>query len=238
MHILLFPFVILYAIWAKRQTALEWAKFNSGLAPTQGEGPQGLPWTPATARDEKGWRRRLKHSADGSARIAPRWTALVLVNCFGLFALAMMGAAIDLFIHLDKNDLWVGGLFLVVPISLSIAWLFKIRAALDGVRFDWQGRVCRRLVFESRDRLVNVSFDQVAGLQLLPRWNDEQNRGSSSSYLPGYVTWQLNLVLNDHSRCTLMAHGNGPALEADAQALAQLLRVPLWRGMAQAAVVA
>jgi len=233
--LLLIPVGFLLMAWNKSNNDKEKAKHDQSQQAAANEGPEGLAWTPMTDRDDKAWEVRLRKRSDGSARIVSRWRVWAALGVWMLIVLGMGAASVGLFYAgKESGNLWFG--FILPPITLVLGMIcvVKVRAALHGVAFDWQGRVCRGFLarqswFGLRVEWTDISFDRVAGLQLMSRWNEERNPDSAKRYEPGYTTYQLNLVLKDHSRCNLMAHGNLSAMESDAQVLSEILGVPLWR---------
>mgnify|MGYP000848175112 CR=1 FL=1 len=63
-------------------------------------------------------------------------------------------------------------------------------------------------------------FREIGALQLLEKWV----QGGKSSYM----AYELNLVRKDGERVRVLCHGDYKQLAADAAALSEQLRVPLW----------
>lgn len=152
------------------------------------------------------------------------WVGVVIGMFLGVFALA-----------------FVGGGLLFVLLGVFLAW-----PAGKGPAFDPLDRTCRHLrrvpgglrvsgrvfagsmapmPFARRDG--EIPFGDVQGLQLLAKRSGVPAGGQS---IP-MTLYQLNLVLKDRTRRNVMAHGDLPAMEADAQTLASRLGVPLWKSV-------
>ncbi len=85
--------------------------------------------------------------------------------------------------------------------------------------YFWKGRKDPDAVW-SHDELKHFAeLKDVCGLQIIAE-NVKSDKGSFMSY-------ELNLVLNDGSRMNVVDHGNGVKLQDDAVALADFLEVPI-----------
>ena len=89
-----------------------------------------------------------------------------------------------------------------------------------GVGYFWKGRKSPQDSPEAGTIKKLALLEDIHAIQLL----SEYVRGSKSSY----YSYELNLVLNDGKRITVIDHGNLKRLREDAQKLALFLGKPVW----------
>ena len=94
-------------------------------------------------------------------------------------------------------------------------------AATKPVRLDPARRVLRdgRRSPAAGD-VGSAGFAEILGLQLIA---EEQNMGDSA-----FMSYELNAVLRDGSRLSLVNHADEHEVRRSAEKLARLLRVPIW----------
>lgn len=118
----------------------------------------------------------------------------------------------------------------LVPLGFGVVFAlaggFMLRAALTPVVFDLNhGYFCKsRLKPEHTmdpSRIKNhARLSDVYALQLI----SERCRTKNGSYL----SYELNLVLNDGNRINVIDHGNLGEIKRDARMIAELIHKPLW----------
>jgi len=118
----------------------------------------------------------------------------------------------------------------LVPLGFGVVFAlaggFLLRAALTPVVFDLNhGYFCKsRLKPEHTmdpSRIKNYArLSDVYALQLISE--------SCSSKNGSYLSYELNLVLNDGTRINVVDHGNLGELKRDARLIAELIQKPLW----------
>ena len=77
-----------------------------------------------------------------------------------------------------------------------------------------------------------ISFDHIYALQIVPeklkkkgRKNSKSLRGRFTRY---YYSYEINLVLNDGSRVSVIDHGDQNIIRNDALKIAEFLDIPVW----------
>jgi hypothetical protein len=118
---------------------------------------------------------------------------------------------------------------MLVPLLISLifivigAYLLYIGTAPivfeKGRGVFWKGRKGPDEAIDSRNTGVFVRLDHVHAVQLI----SEYISGKSS-----YYSYELNLVLEDGKRVTVVDHGNLGKIREDAKTLALFLGRPLW----------
>lgn len=119
---------------------------------------------------------------------------------------------------------WIPGLFGLVFTSVG-AWL--VWSVLTPIRFDKQrgyfnkGRTNPEATFDRSKLKDHTPLENIHALQLLAE-RVTSSKGAS------YLSYELNLVLNDGSRIHVVDHGGGKRLRSEAAELASFLGKPLW----------
>jgi hypothetical protein len=86
--------------------------------------------------------------------------------------------------------------------------------------YFWKGRKSPQDVVDFRTLKKAAPLDQIHALQLVA----EYVRGNKTSY----YSYELNLVLEDARRITVIDHGNLPRIRDDTQKLSEFLGKPVW----------
>lgn len=193
--------------------------------------PAAVAWTPLPGIMASNTQTsRLTERRDGTWQVAPTRVMWTMAWGAALAGLIMWGVAMWLaFSELGKTvpigakaGLWILGGLSVLP----LVWM--LRQGKHRPSFAPGERMCRNVReaggFFGKGR-SDVPFSQVIGLQILSRFHESSQRDRDS---PSYTSYQLNLVLKDFTRRSVMGHGNQAALEKDAESLAKMLQVPLW----------
>ena len=114
--------------------------------------------------------------------------------------------------------LWVG---LLIGLPFAVAGFFLMRWLTKPRVFDLVSRDYYA-GFKKPDREQDkcIDLNRVKALQLIT----EKVRSSKSRY----NSYELNLILKDGSRVSVVDHGNYEQMLLDAEQLAKALHVPLW----------
>lgn len=139
---------------------------------------------------------------------------------FLLIGLAILGFMIWRIVSGEGFELLWVGLFIGLPFTVAgfflVRWLTKPRV-FDLVSRDYYAG------FKKPDRLQKdklTDLNRVKALQLIT----EKVSGSKSRY----NSYELNLILDDGSRVSVVDHGHYEQMLLDAEQLAKALHVPLW----------
>ena len=88
------------------------------------------------------------------------------------------------------------------------------------VGYFWKGRKSPQDVYDKSEIKKLAALGDIHAIQLV----SEYVRGSKSSY----YSYEINLVLNDGKRITVVDHGNLRRIRDDAGKLSQFLGKPVW----------
>jgi len=203
---------------ATNQPSLDPAKFGDPLA-------LKIEWTPAT-RGGTNFRThrfvqtdfsRVEFRASVMAKLFPLLFAVGGIVC-GVGYSIQTGPA--LFSHLsDIVPVLVGILFIFVGSILF--WTSTTPIVFDmGVGYFWKSRKSPQDVLEVSSLKKCARLDQIHAIQLVSEWV----RGSKTSY----YSYEINLVLEDTRRMTVIDHGNLKRIREDAGRLSEFLGKPVW----------
>ena len=90
--------------------------------------------------------------------------------------------------------------------------------------FFWKGRKHPDHVFDKGTLKHFAKLEKVYALQIISELVGGQTKGHQS-----YTSYELNLVLEDGKRITVIDHGNKDRLRKDADTLAAFLDKPVWK---------
>lgn len=190
------------------------------------QGPAGLDWNPLPAGGGNVKTQELREGKNGIIYVALVMWIRILLAVFGCVGLIALAVGMGMFFSTTISDPWPKWVALGIGAFFSIFGL----AAVFGVsrnnpRFDVQEQTgCGwRVGPWGGMHKTAFHFSQLAGVQVL----SQRHAGDSDS--SPYTSYQLNLVLKDLTRLNIMNHGDSKAIEADADTLAPLLRVPVWK---------
>ena len=111
--------------------------------------------------------------------------------------------------------------FVFMAIGFLLYYFGTVPIVFDkGVGYFWKSRKSPQDSPEPGSIKKCALLEDIHAIQLL----SEFVRGSKSSY----YSYELNLVLKDGKRLTVVDHGNLKHLREDARKLAQFLGVPIW----------
>jgi len=205
------------------QTPIDPAKFGDAVA-------LKTEWTPAT-RGGTNFRThrfiqtdiaRVEFRASASAKIFYSFFGLVGIGCGALF---LLGPRAPSAITIDAiMPIFVGVLFA----CMGGFMLFRGTTPIvfdKGVGYYWRGRKGPKDVIEVSSLKNCVLLEQIHAIQLVSEWV----RGGKTSY----YSYELNLVLEDATRKTVIDHGNLLRLREDAKKLSDFLGKPIWDAIGQ-----
>ena len=107
-------------------------------------------------------------------------------------------------------------LFGLVFVTIGLVCLYKL---LRPVKFDSFSRSFAKGYPVFRRSLV--SFDDIQAIQIL----SEHCRGTKSN---SFTSYELNLVLKNKSRVTVVDHSDVSEIRKGGEALSKMLSVPVW----------
>lgn len=123
--------------------------------------------------------------------------------------------------------LYVAVPLIVIAVLVAGGYIYRTQLA-PYIVFDL-GQKCYFCSVRDPRKIVDLSqlpgyvhFREIGALQLL----EKQVKGSRNH--PGYLAYELNIVLRDGRRVNVIAHGDYRQLAADAATLSRSLQVPLW----------
>ncbi len=191
--------------------------------------PMRTGWGPAKGGGASFRTHRLVDA--GPRRVEFRATkgALMFYAVFaalGLMAMTLFPAAAFASMGLQWRTL----LFLILPVGIGSVFVVVGGAmwyhgsapiVLDKQRGGyWKGRIAPGEAANRQEIKEHVELDRIHAIQLI----SEYCRGNDSSY----YSYELNLVLDDASRVSVVDHGNLDELRQDGEQLAKFLGRPLW----------
>lgn len=132
---------------------------------------------------------------------------LALVLIVGLLLLLSSHLALQLFGLVSAG---IGGWLLVHSL--------RSRIFDPQLQLYWAGRA-RRPPHPENDKVEQCRFDEIHAIQLLA----ESVNGETS-----YISYEINLVLNDGRRLNVSDYGHATGAAEDAELLARFLDVPVW----------
>ncbi len=201
-----------------RTAPIDLAKFGDPLALT-------IEWTPAS-RGGTNFRTHKLVEIDFSRVEFKAATAAKLFYSF-FFG---MGLFVGIGFSLQNNIFDNFSIQTIAPVLFSL--IFVVVGGLlyyfgtapivfdKSVGYFWKGRKSPQDAPEPGAIKKLALLEDIHAVQLL----SEYVRGSKSSY----YSYELNLVLNDGKRMTVIDHGNLKRLREDAQKLALFLGKPIW----------
>jgi len=183
-------------------------------------------WTPAK-RGGASFRTH-KLTAVGPNRIEFRATIGALLF-YLLFLLLGMGVFVGISVSWFSGAAVSFDLGLLVPLLISLIFIvlgaYLFYAGTAPIVFEkargvfWKGRKGPDDAIDSRDSGNFVRLDTVHAVQLIAEYISGKN---------SYYSYELNLVMADGKRITVVDHGNLDRIREDAQKLAMFLGKPLW----------
>ena len=203
---------------AQSQQQLDPAKFNDPLALT-------IEWTPATRGGTNFRTHRLVEIDFSRVEFKAAMGAKIFYSIF-FFA----GLAFAVGFSFQEKLLEDFAIETIAPVLFSsvfmaigfLLYYFGTAPIVfdKTVGYFWKGRKSPQDSPEPGTIKKLALLEDIHAIQLL----SEYVRGSKSSY----YSYELNLVLNDGRRITVIDHGNLKRLREDAQKLAQFLGKHIW----------
>ncbi len=183
-------------------------------------GPEGLAWSALDNTGSASFRSsKLKLLPNGNLQVVPTLGMWLFALLFGGLGLGLL-IGFTCSLATEEHKEWGKLVPILVGGAFFAAGLLMFYFLRQGAVFDVMAQRCSRLKI-GKLKGQEVSFAKVEGLQVL----QFEAKSDDSTY----TNYQLNLVLKDCTRANLMTHGNQAAMEADADTLAQVLRVPVWK---------
>lgn len=202
-----------------------------------GDAAKAVSWAPAT-RGGVGFRTRtLRQSGDQTIRFNPSLFALAISvgsAALGLWLIArfvtpgvsaryyvlhffsFVRVVYDQLVHsMDVAKISVT-LFGLVFVVIGLVGLYKL---LRPVRFDHFSRTFTKGYPLTRQ--TSVPFSDIEAIQIV----SERCRGDENH---SFTSYELNLVLKDSSRVTVVDHADVAEIRSNADVLSSMLSVPVW----------
>jgi hypothetical protein len=203
---------------ANNQPPLDPATFNDPLA-------LKIAWTPAARGGTNFRTHRLLLMGSLRAEFRASYVARFFCSVFLVAGLAL-GTGLLYAEGLPSGyvfDQWFPILFSAALILIGAVLLYT---GLTPIVFDketgyfWKGRTRSRDQADVASLKECVRLDQIHAIQLVEEWV----RGNKTSYF----SYEINLVLDDTRRITVIDHGNLHRIREDAAKLSEFLGAPLW----------
>lgn len=191
---------------------------------------QAIEWTPLKPGGANFKTHRLVQLSPQQYVFKASLGALIF---YAIFIVVGIGVSIGMTYGMWRSHEGDFSIMLLFPATFGISF-----AAVGGVmmalgtrpiQFDrqigwfWVGRRKPTEVFNTSELKKAVRLEEIHALQLIREY---VHGGRNSA---GYYSYELNLVLKDHSRLNVIDHGKLATITSDAQTLATWLNCPLWR---------
>ena len=204
-----------------QQPPLDPAKYGDPLA-------LKTEWTPATRGGSSFRTHRLVQDDFTRVEFKASTGAKIFYLLFAFIGTAV-AAGISLFSEAESSlspeflvPLAMGIVFMAVGMGMFIYGTAPI--VFDkGNGYFWKGRKSPQDVIEISSLKKCIQLDQIHAIQLV----SEYIHTSKSSF----YSYELNLVLEDARRMTVVDHGNLKRLREDAGKLSEFLGKPIWDGI-------
>jgi hypothetical protein len=202
---------------ASNQTPIDPARFGDPLA-------LKTEWTPAS-RGGSNFRThrliqteftRVEFKASGWAKVFYTFFALAGIGFIVVFTLIRKPPSFSIDFIMP---MFVGAIFTLMGGAMLYAGTAPI--VFDkGIGYFWKGRKGPQDVLEVSSLKKCARLEQIHAIQLVSEF---VRTGKSS-----YYSYELNLVLEDARRITVIDHGNLLRLQEDAKKLSDFLGKPIW----------
>ncbi len=183
-----------------------------------------IEWTPASRGGSSFRTHRLIQTEFSRVEFKASAGAKIFYSVFAIAGLAF----VTVFgIHLpsapfsveEAVPLLIGAVFAVLGV-LMFYWGTAPIVFDKGVGYFWKGRKSPQDVLEVSSLKKCARLDRIHAIQLIAEW---VTTGKSSFY-----SYEINLVLEDARRMTVIDHGNLKWIREDAGKLSQFLGKPVW----------
>ncbi len=184
-----------------------------------------IEWTPATRGGANFRTHRLVQTDFSRVEFRASAGAKIFYAIFGLVGIGFAAAFLFGFLSSGETDNEA-----LLPVIIGI--LFGFAGALllisgttpivfdKGVGYFWRGRKSPQEVSDIAAIKKCAPLDQIHAIQLVSEWV----HSSKSSY----YSYELNLVLEDARRITVIDHGNLRWIREDAKKLSEFLGKTVW----------
>lgn len=187
-----------------------------------------IEWTPLVSGGSSFQTHRLTRTTQGRVEFAATLGAKLFASLFlavGLFLLALLLSGVGPQENLPTWILFFIGVVFSVVGGFTF-YIFTKPIVFDQMRgYFWKGRKTPERGFYGESIKDCVALHRIHAIQLL------KERCSSSKNT--YYSYELNLVLDDGQRLSVVDHGNAEKLIQDAELLAEFLSVPVWNSIGQ-----
>ena len=228
-----------YREWEKKQLQREIDERKSRPKPPWADDPiaRSLEWTGTAAFgsggvvNPKGAMVRLGTVSAGRIEFRPpstrRWHVAML----------FMGVVSSILVFLATGSLTTALAGPVVCAMLSVVAEFYTRSIADWLYFDerlgmyWRGKVAPAPLTRTASTERAGRISDIYALQLVStrRYVGNPGVGSDGSGYKEFPTHELNLVLKDATRLSIVCDDDYGRLDRGAKVLAEFLRKPLWK---------
>lgn len=189
-----------------------------------------VDWSPATQGNVNFVATKLIDCGNGIIQVSTQRKALLLIGLFivlGLMPLAMAlsaGSVIGDVVTLASVLIGAG----VVAVAIKMLYAAKrpmvFNRQLGYMRPGYHGGCANKKQFKTMP-LSNIHALQILSEQDQKNRNADSHNSKASRYGASY---ELNLILKDHSRMNVIDHGCPKAVAKDAAKLADFLNIPVW----------
>ena len=141
----------------------------------------------------------------------------------------VIGAGVFVFANMksETQDATVFYILTAIAVSIVFIGINKILKWTVPIVFDrnmgcyWQSRK-QPDSSSTHGYIASCQLNDIHAIQLLKESCGSPSKGSA------YVSYELNLVLNDSSRLNVVDHRNSSQIRSDADKLSKFLGVPVW----------
>lgn len=128
-------------------------------------------------------------------------------------------SAIRIFFQLLQQSVYSEEIYILLfGLVFFLVGLFLLYAFVKPIGFSSRGKYFYKGFSFLKHKII--SFNDIHAIQIL----SSLNRGSNSSYM----TYEVNLVLNNKERVNIVTHPNSETAKNNADELSSFLSVPVW----------
>ena len=212
------------ADWFKRVVDADRPFIDDYVATLDDPIAQATEWSPLSQGGSSFCTHRLVELSGGRAEFRPTAMARLFPVVFLIFAAAALGwsaySAVTPAVDRWESTAMLG---LIGSVLLGVGiWFYRRmtgRAVFDGGSgWFWRGTPPDGSGAHDRERAVEL--ERVYALQIVSEWVQSDNSS--------FMSYEINLVLDDGSRVHVVDHGKIDFMRKDAARLGDLLSVPVW----------
>jgi len=174
--------------------------------------------------------RRFESASPIKAEFVPTSASLGVAHQIQWSGLALIALSSWAIVKQHAYSLFIGIIFGFgfLAVGMAVSWFIHVPIVFDrSLGLFWKGRQNpKQDPAQVPTPGTGVLLNQIHAIQLLTKrvlMRGIQGRGGSN-----YLSYQLNLVLKDKTRVTVIDHAGIQASREDAKKLAEFLSVPLW----------